>query len=215
MAKLKLWGRRTSANVQKVVWALEEIAAEYEVEERGGRFGGLDDPGYRAMNPNALVPTIRDGDLTLWESSAIVRYLSAKYADGLLFPTDPAQRAIVDQWTDWTNTRFQPAWIGVFWSAYRTKPEKQDKTAITKNLAEAGKCFAILDRRLSETPFLGGNGLTYADIIAGAGLYRWYTMPDIERPETPAVAAWYERLKERPGFRTGVMVPYEELRWTF
>jgi glutathione S-transferase len=211
---IKVWGRRTSANVQKVVWALEEIEADYELEERGGRFGGLDDPAYLAMNPNALVPTIRDGDLILWESSAIVRYLAAKYAEGLLYPTDPGDRALVDQWADWTNTRFQPAWIGVFWAAYRTKAEKQDKAVIAKNLAEAGKCFAILDRQLSDKQFLAGDSLTYADIIAGASLYRWYTMPDIERPENPAVAAWYERLQERPGFRTGVMVPYDELRWT-
>lgn len=212
VGKIKVWGRRTSANVQKVIWALEEVGADYEVEERGGRFGGLEDTAYLAMNPNGLVPTMRDGDLTLWESGAIVRYLCARYGGGL-YPADPADRAIADQWAEWTQTRFQPAWIRVFWEAYRRKPERQDKAVIAAALEEAGKCFAILDRRLGEAPFLGGEGLTYADIFAGVSLYRWYAM-EIERPNSPAVAAWYERLRARPGYRTGVMVSFEELKWS-
>lgn len=213
MDKLRLWGRRTSANVQKAVWALEEVAVGYEIEERGGRFGGLDDPAYLAMNPNGFVPTLRDGDLTLWESGAIVRYLCARYGDDL-YPTDPKARAISDQWAEWSQTRYQPAWISVFWKTYRTRPERRDHAAISAALSEAGKCFAILDRRLRASPFLAGEFLTYADIFVGTGLFRWFGM-DIDRPETPAVAEWYERLKSRKGYQIGVMVPYDELRWTF
>jgi glutathione S-transferase len=210
---IKLWGRLTSANVQKVVWTLEEIEIPYEHENRGGRFGGLDDPQYLAMNPNGLVPTLRDGDLVLWESHAIVRYLSAVYADGLLFPSDPTDRAVADQWTDWTATRFQPAWIGLFWSAYRTRPERQNAETIAAALTETNKCLAILEQRLGESSFLGGGSPTYADVVAGVSLFRWSTM-EIERPDLPAVAAWHDRLRERPAFRKAVEVPYEELKWT-
>jgi glutathione S-transferase len=208
-----LWGRLTSANVQKVVWALEDIGVPYRQEDRGGRHGGLDDPAYLAMNPNGLVPTIRDGELVLWESHAIVRYLCARYARGTLWPEDPVERAIVDQWTDWTATRFQPAWIDVFWKAYRTKPERQQPELIARALAEARRAFTILEGRLQGVPFLGGERFTYADIVAGIALYRWYGM-EIERPDLPAVAAWHERLRARPAYRKGVMVPFEELRGT-
>ncbi len=211
---IKVWGRLSSANVQKVIWALEEIEQPYEVEQRGGRYGGLDDPDYMAMNPNALVPTIRDGDLTLWESTAIVRYLCAQYASGLLYPVEPAARAVADQWTDWTISRFQPAWLGVFWRTYRTRPERRDPAAISAVLAEAGKCFAILEARLAQVPYLAGPVLTYADIVAGSSLYRWYEM-EIDRPETPAVAAWYARLQKRPAFAKAVMVDFSELKDTF
>ena len=214
MSDIKVWGRLTSANVQKVIWALEEIELPYQHENRGGRFGGLDDPGYLAMNPNGLVPTIRDGELTLWESHAIVRYLSARYAEGLLYPIDPLERAIVDQWTDWTATRFQPAWIGVFWSTYRTRPENRRPDVIAAGLKEAEKTFAILDQRLQVTPYLGGDSLTYADIVAGISLHRWFEI-DIERQPMPGVEAWYARLRERPAFRKGVMVPFDELKGTF
>ena len=105
-----------------------------------------------------------------------MRYLSAEYADGLLFPTTPRDRAVVDQWTDWTATRFQPAWIGVFWSVFRTKPERRVAGEIAKFRDEAARCFAILDQRLTRLPYLGGETLTYADIVAGIALFRWTTM---------------------------------------
>lgn len=211
---IKLIGRLTSANVQKVVWVLEELELPYEHENRGGKFGGLDDPAYLAVNPNGLVPTLVDGPLTLWESHAIVRYLSAQYADGLLFPSDPMSRAVVDQWTDWTATRFQPAWIGVFWSTYRTKLENRKPEQIGAALAESARCFAILEQRLRQAPYLGGEALTYADIVAGIALFRWTTMggvPDL----SPAVAAWHLRLRDRPAYRKAVEVDFSDLKGTF
>jgi glutathione S-transferase len=211
---ITLWGRKTSANVQKVVWALEEVGVGYDHIEVGGKFGGLGDPAYVAMNPNKLVPTLQDGPLTMWESHAIVRYLSAQYADGLLFPIDPVRRAIVDQWTDWTATTFQPAWIDVFWSFYRTKPENRNQATIDGALKKAHSAFAILEGRLSKVPLLGGDDLTYADIVAGIALYRWYSM-GIDTGDFPAVIAWRDRLAERPAYRKGVVVDYTELKGTF
>jgi glutathione S-transferase len=211
MTTITLWGRLNSANVQKAVWALEELELPYEHVPLGGRWGGNDAPDYLAMNPNGLVPTLRDGDVTVWESHAIVRYLSAEYGSGLLFPMEARDRAIVDQWTDWTATTFQPAWIGLFWSKVRTPPEQQDAATIERLLAATNRCLAMLERRLGEAKYLGGAQFTYADIVAGVAMYRWSTM-EIERPELPAVAAWHARLNERQAFRKAVNVPYDDLR---
>jgi glutathione S-transferase len=208
---ITLWGRLSSANVQKVVWALGELGLTYEHIPLGGRFGGNSTPEYLAMNPNGLVPTLRDGNLVLWESHAIVRYLAGSYGAGTLFPTDPRQRAIVDQWTDWTATTFQPAWIGVFWLLVRTPAAEHDRAAIDKSIQATSRCFEMLEKRLGQAPFLGGDRLTYADIAAGVSLYRWTTM-EIDRPVLPNVAAWHARLNERGAFRTAVNVDYEELR---
>lgn len=168
------------------------------------------------MNPNGLVPTLRDGDLVLWESNAIVRYLSAEYGSGLLWPVAPRDRAIVDQWADWSATTFQPAWSAVFAARVRTPADQQDPARITAAIAQAEKQFAILDARLADTPFLAGDTLTYADIVIGVGLYRW-TQMDIPRRDFPHVAAWHARLRARPAFVKGVEVPYDELvgRLTF
>ena len=207
---IKLWGRLNSANVQKAVWALEELALPYEHIPAGGSFGGLDTPEYRAMNPNGLVPVLRDGDLTLWESHAIVRYLSAQYGSGLLYPTDPVERALADQWTDWTATTFQPAWIAVFWDLVRTPKAQQDAAKIERGIVATVRCLSMMDQRLEVVPYLGGAEFTYADIVAGAAMYRWTTMP-IDRPALPNVEAWHQRLLERPAFREAVCVPYDEL----
>jgi glutathione S-transferase len=207
---LTLWGRTSSANVQKVLWALGELGLAYEHRLVGGPHGGLDEPHYRAMNPNGLVPTLQDGDLVLWESHAILRYLAATYGADMLWRQDVRERAIVDQWTDWTATTFQPAWIAVFWLFVRTPPEQQDRKAIAAAYAKAVSAFRILDAHLAERDYLAGNSLSYADIAAGVALYRWFTM-QLDRPAMPGVENWYRRLELRPAFRQAVMVDYAEL----
>lgn len=208
---ITLWGRLTSANVQKAVFALEELGLGYDHVPLGGRFGGNDTPEYRAMNPNGLVPTLRDGDLTIWESHAVVRYLAGRYGAGSLFPVEPRERALVDQWTDWTATTFQPAWIEVFWRVVRTPADSHDRAAIEKAVAATERCFGIMDARLGQVPWLGGDRLTYADIVASVSLYRWTTM-NVPRQRFGNVEAWHARLNERPAFRKSVNVDYEELR---
>jgi glutathione S-transferase len=210
MTDIRLWGRLSSSNVQKAVWALEELGLAYDHVPLGGPYGGLDDPAYLAMNPNGLVPTLRDGELILWESHAIVRYLAATYGAGTLFPVDAKERALVDQWTDWTASTFQPAWISLFWLLVRTPEAQRDPAAIERARAGTIRCFRIMENQLGTRPFLAGGQLTYADICAGAAMYRWMTM-QVERPSLPNVEGWYWRLNDRPAFRKAVCVSYEEL----
>jgi glutathione S-transferase len=210
---ITLYGRKTSVNVQKAMWALEELGAPYEQIELGLNFGGLDTPDYLVMNPNALVPTLKHGDLTLWESHAIVRYIAATYGSGSLWPADPKERALCDQWTDWTAMRFQPAWLGVFVLAARTKPDHRDPAAIAKAVEAANACFRILDGQLQTTPYLTGDDLTYADIVTGAALHRWYDM-DIERTPFAGVEAWRARLLKRPAYIKTVCTNYDVLKNT-
>lgn len=207
---LTLWGRASSANVQKTLWALGELGLPYSHQLVGGQHGGLDEPHYRALNPNGLVPTLQDGDLTVWESHATLRYLAAAYGGNLLWRADPRERALVDQWTDWTATTFQPAWIAVFWLFVRTPREQQDARAIATAHAKTVSALRILDTTLAERDYLAGDGLSYADIAAGVALYRWFTM-EIDRPAMPGVENWYRRLQQRPAFRKAVMVSYAEL----
>lgn len=207
---ITLWGRLNSANVQKVVWVLEELELPYEHVPLAGSHGGNDTPEYLALNPNGRVPTLRDGEVTVWESHAIVRYLSAEYGSGLLFPLEPRDRAPVDQWTDWTATTLQPAWMAVFWGKVRTPAAQQDSAALARAVAAANTCFAIMETQLGKSPYLGGEQFSYADIVAGAAMYRWSTM-DIERLELPGVEAWHERLNGRRAFRKAINVPYDEL----
>ena len=208
---LKIWGRSTSANVQKVLWMVDEIGLAYERIDAGGRFGGLDTPAYRALNPNSRVPTIEDGGAVVWESNAILRYLAARYSEGDLWDRDPGARAQVDQWMDWMQTTLAPDYYGLFWAAVRTPPERRNLAAIKQHARELGEHYRLLDSLLAGRAFLLGDRLSLADIAIGVTLYRYHEM-DVERPALANFAAWYARLGQRPAFRKNVMTSFDELR---
>ena len=207
---ITLWGRASSCNVQKVLWTLNELGLPYRRIDAGGDFGGLDDPAYLAMNPHGRVPTLRDGGTVVWESDAIVRYLAARYGAGSLWPEDPAERAVADQWMCWTAARLYPDWIALFWRLVRTPPARRDLALIERLRAATAGWMQVLDRHLADRPFIAGETLTIGDIPAGMTLYRWFAM-EIERPATPNVEAWYRRLCERPAYRDGICIPFDDL----
>lgn len=208
--KMIVWGRDTSVNVQKVLWALEELGLDYERIDKGGKFGGLDQPDYLALNPNSLVPTLQDGDVRLWESHAIVRYLSNRYGEGFLLPDDWKTRALAEQWCEWAQTRFQPAWLTVFVSLVRVAPSKQDPAAIAAAVEKCGPVFEILDRALADRPYITGDTFSFADIPLGSAMYRWTRM-DFDRPHFPSIAEWHQRLQARPAYGKSVEIDYSDL----
>jgi glutathione S-transferase len=209
---LRIWGRKNSINVQKVMWTVGELGISHERIDAGGPFGGLDTEEYKAMNPNRRIPVIDDGGTVVWESHAIVRYLATRYGAGTLAPEDPGERAKSDMWTDWTLADLQPAFVGgVFFGFYRTPEVKRDWAAIRRGLARSAALFQLLDRQLGRYDFIAGDRLTFGDIPAGAQLYRYFNI-DIERPKLPNVESWYQRLTSREAYRTHVMVPFDDLK---
>ena len=204
-------GRTTSSNVQLVMWAIGELGLPHRRLDVGGSFGGTDTPEYRAMNPNGLVPVLQDGDVTLFESAAILRYLAARYGKEDFWPKDPAKRAPLDQWAEWGKITFAPAVLRMFIQLVRVRGADRDP-AVTAGIAkEIARLAAILDERLGKGSYLGGDTLAFADITVGNLLYRYMTLP-FEKAETPNLDAYYKRLTERPAFAEHVMVSYESLR---
>lgn len=203
---LTIWGRKNSSNVRKALWAAEEAGVPYVARDAGGAFGVVDEPHYRAMNPNGLVPVIEDDGLVLWESNAIVRYLAAKYADGVLYARDPGERAQADKWMDWTTSTFAAPFRDLFWGTLRTPPEQRKPEVIAAALARCGELLERADQALANQPYLSGAEFGMGDIPLGCFIYAWFEMP-IERPAQPNLQAWYERLKQRPAFQTAVMTP--------
>jgi glutathione S-transferase len=202
---LKLWGRINSINVQKVLWALEELKVPYQRTDAGLQYGVVNEPFYRKMNPNGRVPTIEDDGLVLWESNAIVRYLSAKHGAGTLWPSDPRERADVDRWMDWATSTVAPAMTPVFWGLVRTPPEKRDHKAIAEGVEKAAQAFQALEQCLENRDHVGGKSFTMGDIPLGTFVYRWYAM-DVKRPALPRVEAYYKKLQQRPAYKKHVML---------
>lgn len=209
---LRVWGRRSSFNTQKVLWLVGELGLEHEHIPAGGSFGRLDDPDFRALNPHGKVPVIEDGAAAVWESHACLRYLAARFGRGSFWVEDPAKRAVVDGWMDWSHTTLQPDFLtGVFWGYYRTPEAQRDWSAINKSLARCAQHFRLLDGMIAHRPFLLGDRLSLADIPIATSLYRYFEL-DIEQPDLPNVSAWYQRLQERPAYRAHIMLPFGELR---
>jgi glutathione S-transferase len=209
---LKVWGRRSSFNVQKVMWLIGELGLEHQHIDAGGSFGGLDTADFLAMNPHGRVPVIRDDEAIVWESHAILRYLAARHGAARFWPDDPVARARVDGWMDWSQTALQPDFlVGVFWGFFRTPEDKRNWPAIRASLLRCVRHFEKLDRLLEGRSFLLGEELTLADISAGTSLYRYFEL-EIERPQLTQVERWYRTLQQRPAFCDHVMIPFEELR---
>ena len=203
---VKIWGRKNSINVMKVLWACDEMGVAYDRVDLGGAFGGNREPEYLAMNPNARVPTIEDQGLVLWESNAIVRYLAATYGNPGLLPADNQARWSAEQWMDWQQTTLHPPATKLFWELIRTAPEDRDLEGIEGARKSCGEAWTLLDETLAKRDFLAGAEFSMADIPLGAAAFRWFAF-DIDRPATPNVRAWYERLCQRPPYQTHIMNP--------
>ncbi len=205
---LKIWGRATSSNVQKVLWTCAELGVPFERVDWGGPFGGNKDPRYLALNPNGLVPTVEDGGLVIWESNTIMRYLCAKHGGGHLHPAEPARRTDVERWMDWQLSALTQPMAAMMLGYYRTPPEKRDPAALEASRLRAIDLWRIVEAQLGYGDYLAGPALTLADICVGIWAYRWHAYP-IERPSLPRLRAWYERLGTSPGFAAHVARPLE------
>ncbi len=209
---LKVWGRRNSQNVQKVLWLVGELGLAHEHISAGGSFGRLSDADFGALNPNRLVPVVEDDGLVIWESHAIVRYLAASYGGPAYWPAEPGVRSAFDRWMDWAQALWQPAFLtGVFWGFYRTPEAQREWKSINRSIALCSELMQIVDGVLATRPYLAGDHFTIGDIPLGSTLYRYFEL-EIDRPSLPWVQAWYERLKSRPAYREHVMIPFDDLK---
>jgi glutathione S-transferase len=197
---LRILGRNTSSNVQKVLWCCDELGVAFEREDIGGEFGKNDTSEYLALNPNALVPTIIDDGFVLWESNAIIRYLAARHGVGTLCPENLADRANADSWMDWQQTTIGPPMGVLFRGLLKSPPEAIEAAQIESALKKAAGTWRILDGQLSRRRYVTTDSLTMADIALGNAVHRWFKLP-AQRPPLPNLEAWYRRLCDRPNYQ--------------
>jgi glutathione S-transferase len=210
---LTVYGRATSSNVQAVMWAIGELGLRCERLDYGHVHGGVDTPAFLAMNPNGLVPVIvDDGNPPIWESAAIIRYVGARYGAEPFWPADPARRAEADMWAEWGKSTLSASFTGpIFWAVVRTRAADRDEAALAWSLRQMDKVLDILEARLGASAYAGGGDFTFADIIVGHVLYRYFDI-GIPRAARPALERYYAALSERPAFREHVMISYDSLR---
>lgn len=203
---ITVWGRRNSMNVQKVLWALAELDLPFDRLNVGGSFGGNDKPEFKAMNPMGLVPVIRDGDIVMFESNAIVRYLAARYGHTGLQPKDSISLAAAEQWMEWTQIALGPHVSTLFMQRVRTPAARQNQAAIESAIKSLQQLLPMVDQALGKSRYLGGDDLTYGDIPLGVMYWRLQNV-DWNKPTASHLQRWFERLQERIPYRQWIMLP--------
>jgi glutathione S-transferase len=200
MPVLRILGKASSINVRKVLWTCDEIGIAYEREDWGIGFASTKTPEFLAKNLNGLVPVIENEDGILWESNTICRYLAGKYGRSDLLPADPWGRALVERWMDWQATELNNSWRYAFMGLARRSPDHQDPSLTAASITAWNGQMGILEKHLASSgPYVAGASFTLADIVIGLSVNRWQMTP-MERPHYPAVAAYSERLSERPAY---------------
>jgi glutathione S-transferase len=198
---LKVFGKAESINVAKVLWTLAELGIPFEREDWGSGHRSTQSPSFTALNPNAMVPVIVDGDFVLWESNSIIRYLAAAYDGQWLYPSEPRARAHVDQWIDWQASDLNSAWRYAFSALVRKDATCSDQASVDRSIAQWNTLMGHLDRQIVTTgAFVSGAGFSLADVVIGLSVLRWYSTP-MDRPSLAGVAGYFERLSMRPAFR--------------
>ena len=196
---LKVLGRGTSGNVQKVVWLLEELGQPYTREDYGRQFNNTQTEEYLKLNPSGKVPTLVDGDVSVWESNTILRYLSSKLAGGAaLYPADPAARSQIERWMDWQLASFNAPYLGVFREA--KKKEEERAASFGADVKELAAQFELLEKGTAGRPWIAGANFSIADICLGPVIDRALAFP-ITLPAVPGVRAWREKIASRAAYR--------------
>jgi len=198
---LKLLGKASSINVRKVLWTCHELGLDYLREDYGSGFQSTDTPEFKALNPNAMVPVLIDGDFVLWESNVICRYLAAREGRDDLLSADIKTRALAEQWMDWQAGELNNSWRYAFPALARNSAQHQDPALIEAGVSNWNRHMQILEAQLQKSgDYVLGDSFTLADIPLGLSVNRWAMTP-MARPALPAVEAYYERLNQREGFR--------------
>jgi len=201
---LRIWGRLSSINVQKVVWCARELHLDHERIDIGIREGDLDTEAYVRLNPNRQIPVIEDfrgtdvgGEpFVLWESNAIVRYLCAHDGEDTLWPGNVKARALADRWMDWQTNTFSPAMVDAFRQLVRMPEGERDQALIAHSLARTEPLAARLDEALADREFICGDRFTMADIPLACSAHRWLGMPAQRQPR-PHLERWVAAMRAR------------------
>ncbi|HYW55845.1 MAG TPA: glutathione S-transferase [Polaromonas sp.] len=197
---LHLWGRISSINVRKVVWTVQELGLTVQRTDAGGQFGIVKEQDYLQKNPNALVPLIEDGEVRIWESNVIVRYLCAKYSHGDFYPAGLPERFAAEQWMDWQQTTFNPAGRNAFIQWIRTPADQRNPALIAQSVAATEALLSLLDAHLADHAFVGGERFTMVDVPLACEMHRWFGLPQ-PRGTWPNVDRWYQTILARPATR--------------
>ena len=194
----QLYNNPFSQHSRRVVALMEEAGLDYEPRHVALDAGEHMSTAFLGINPNHQVPVLVDGDLTLWESNAILRYLCHKHALWNWYPQEARARARVEQWLDWNQCRLSPGVIDIVLNKMFLG-EAGDAAAIERGEARIAELAPILEAALSDQPFIAGAMPTIADISIASNVTQLALADAV--PDHPALRRWHDRVCALDGVR--------------
>lgn len=202
-----LWGRSSSANVQKILWCLDELGLSFDHKIVGGKYGGTDTAEFAALTPVARVPVMQDGDITLWESNVILRYLGRKMQ--ALGHDNPH----VDMWMEFGSTTLQPPFIGMFWQRVRMTPDQRDESTLETHMSGLSAALDVLEATLADGRIhIASDNFSLADIALGSLFFRITDLNPTILEDRQHLAKWHYRIEQRAAYKSHIATSYEELK---
>jgi glutathione S-transferase len=170
---MKLYYDPITVNCRKVAAAFNLMGVSFEKAHVDYFAGAQKSPEYLEINPNASLPALVDGDLTLWESNAILQYVADKNGASAVYPKDPKVRADIHRWHLWESAHWFPSCY-VYLVENVVKPllkAEPDQAVMDKEAPNFHKLANILDQRLAKQRWLCGDSVTIADIAVAAPMH--------------------------------------------
>jgi glutathione S-transferase len=208
---MRLWGRKSSINVQKVLWCLAELGLkegkDFERIDAGMQFGIVRSPEFLKLNPNGLVPTLEDDDLVLWESNTIMRYLASQYDKNKRFPSSIATQFNSEKWMDWQVGTLWPVLRPTFIGLTRVPEAEQDHAGIQKAYQDTNQLFALLNQTLESKTYCSGEQFHIGDIVLALCVHRWILLNETfpkqtgERANLKNINRWLKQLEAETYFQ--------------
>ncbi|MCG8694739.1 MAG: glutathione S-transferase family protein [Minwuiales bacterium] len=184
----------------RIVWLLEELGLDYELERFKLGDKSMREPGYLAVHPMGRVPALEDGDVRIFESGAIVEYVLARHGDDRLKPaTDSPDYPSYLQWLHYAEGMIMPPVNTIVVETILLPPERRNQGNADRAVKLLGRMLSAVETRLEGREFLAGD-FSGADIMTGhACIVAARLGADIA--DKPNVAAYIERLQARPALQ--------------
>ena len=201
MSDIVVYGFAPSTYVRSARLALEEKGVDYELEALD--FGSEE---LLRLHPFGKIPAFAHGDVRLYETSAIVRYVDENFDGPALQPSDASARAHMDQWISAFNCYFDPLLVRVLILERLVAPNRgreTDQARIDEALPEIENRLDVLERELGDgRAHIVGEDLTLADLFFAPPIAYVRMTPESERllANRPAIGRWFDSVSARPSF---------------
>lgn len=197
---MELYADPITVNCRKVLAGLDFIGAPFTLKHVDYFKSEQKSPEFMALNPNAALPALVDGDFVLWESNAILQYAADKVGNAAAYPTDLRTRADINRWMLWEASAWFPSCY-VFLVEHCVKPlfeAEPDQTVLDAQAETFHKLAGILDARLADGKFIAGDAPTIADIALAAPMHL-HPFQKLPLAAHPHLQRWMvERIKPLP-----------------